>query len=147
MAHLRKQIRDRVVTNLTGLSTTASRVYASRVYPMAAANLPGICVYAKSEEIETTTLTPPRTQVRTLALVVEGYAAATSSLDDTLDAISLEVEEALAGDLTQNSLARDTRVSGVEADYSDEGEQPVGVVQISVEIEYVAAENDLETAA
>lgn len=46
-AVLRKQIRDNVVTTLTGLSTTGSRVYASRVYPMAAANLPGLCVYAK----------------------------------------------------------------------------------------------------
>ena len=51
MAHLRKQIRDNFVTALTSLSTTGSRVYASRVYPMAAANLPGLCVYAKSEEV------------------------------------------------------------------------------------------------
>ena len=34
MAHLRKQIRDDVVTTLTGLSTTGSKVYASRVYPI-----------------------------------------------------------------------------------------------------------------
>ena len=95
MAHLRKQIRDNVVTALTGLSTTGSRVYASRVYPMAAANLPGLCVYAKSEEVETTTITRPRTQLRTLTLSVEGFAVATSGLDNTLDAISLEVEEAL----------------------------------------------------
>ncbi len=94
MAHLRKQIRDNVVTALTGLSTTGSRVYASRVYPMAAAKLPGLCVYAKSEEVETTTTTRPRTQLRTLTLSVEGFAVATSGLDNTLDAISLEVEEA-----------------------------------------------------
>ena len=85
MAHLRKQIRDNVVTALTGLSTTGSRVYTSRVYPMAAANLPGLCVYAKSEEVETTTVTRPRTQVRTLTLSVEGFAVATSGLDNTLD--------------------------------------------------------------
>ena len=92
-------------------------------------------------------MSPPRAQLRTLSLAVEGYAVATSSLDDTLDAISLEVEEALAADLTQNSLARDTRVSSVEIEYSDEGEQPVGVVRVDVEIDYVAAETDLENAA
>jgi len=106
LAHLRKQIRDNVVTALTGLSTTGSRVYASRVYPMAAAKLPGLCVYAKSEEVETTTTTRPRTQLRTLTLSVEGFAVATSGLDNTLDAISLEVEEALvliiAGALVRN---------------------------------------------
>jgi hypothetical protein len=96
LAHLRKQIRDNVVTALTGLSTTGSKVYASRAYPMAAANLPGLCVYARSEEVETTTITRPRTQFRTLTLTVEGFAVATPGLDNTLDAISLEVEEGLA---------------------------------------------------
>ena len=67
---------------------------------MAAANLPGLCVYAKSEEVETTTITRPRNQVRTLTPSVEGFAAATSGLDNALGAISLEVEEALAADPT-----------------------------------------------
>ena len=89
----------------------------------------------------------PRTQARLLTLTVEGYAAATSNLDNTLDQISLEVEEALAGDVTQNSLAKDTRVVAVETDFSDEGEQPIGAVRIDVEIDYVVAENDLENAA
>ena len=121
MAHLRKQIRDNVVIVLTGLSTTGSRVYASRVYPMAAANLPGLCVYAKSEEVETTTITRPRTQVRTLTLSVQDFAVATSGLDNTLDAISLEVKEALASDPSRSSLVKDTSVETIEAEYVDEG--------------------------
>ena len=123
MAHLRKQIRDNVVTALTGLSTTGSRVYASRVYPMAAANLPGLCVYAKTEEFETTAITRPRTQVRPLTLSVEGFAVATSGLDNTLVAISLGVEEALAVDPNRSSLAKDTRVEIIKAEYVDEGDQ------------------------
>ena len=96
LVHLRKQIRDNAVTALTGLSTTGGRAYASRLYLMTAANLPGLCVCAKSEEVETTTITRPRTQVRTLTLTVEGFAVAISGLDNTLDAISLEVEDGLA---------------------------------------------------
>jgi hypothetical protein len=46
--------------------------------------------------VKTATITRPRTQVRTLTLSVEGFAVATSGLDSTLDAISLEVEEGLA---------------------------------------------------
>ena len=38
----------------------------------------------------------PRTRFRTLTLSVEGFVVATSGLDNTLDAISLEVEEGLA---------------------------------------------------
>jgi hypothetical protein len=133
LAHLRKQIRDNVVTALTGLSTTGSRVYASRVYPMAAANLPGLCVYAKTEEVETTTITRPRTQFRTLTLSVEGFVVATSGLDNTLDAISLEVEEALAIDPSRSNLAKDTRVESIEAEYVDDGEQPVGTIRIALD--------------
>ena len=70
MAHLRKQIRDNVVTALTGLSTTGSRIYASGVDPIAAANLPGLCVYAESEEVATITITHPQTQLRTLTLLI-----------------------------------------------------------------------------
>jgi len=88
---------------------------------LAAANLPGLCVYAKSEEIETTTIKRPRTQVRTLTLSVEGFAVATSGLDNTLDAIPLEVEEALAVDPSRSSLAKDTRVENIEVKYIDEG--------------------------
>jgi|DEB0MinimDraft_3_1074331.scaffolds.fasta_scaffold05279_3 hypothetical protein len=147
MAHLRKQIRDRVVTNLTGLTTTGSRVFASRVYPMAAGNLPGLCIYTKNEEIEALTMVPPRTTLRAVTLTIEGYASATSNLDATLDAISLEVEEALAGDIRQNNLARDTRTTGIEFEYADDGEQPIGMVRLDVTVEYVTAENDLENAA
>ena len=147
MAHLRKQIRDNVVTAVTSLSTTGARVYASRTYPLTAANLPGLCVYVKEEEITTETLVPPRTQTRTAVVAVEGYAAATSSLDNTLDAISLEVEEALVASVTRGGLARDTRVVRVEAEYADDGEQPVDVIRIEAEIDYVVVENDLETAA
>jgi hypothetical protein len=63
---------------------------------MAGANRPGLCVCARSEEVETTTITRPRTQSRTLTLSVVGFIVATSGFDNTLDAISLEVEEGLA---------------------------------------------------
>ena len=73
---------DNFITTVAGLSTTGSRVHASRVYPLAAANLPGLCVYARSEEVKTTTITRSRTQVRNLTLSVEGFAVATSGLAD-----------------------------------------------------------------
>ncbi len=39
MGHLQKQIRDTVVTALTGLSTTDSRVYALAAYALLNANI------------------------------------------------------------------------------------------------------------
>jgi len=49
MSHARQQVRDAVVTAVTGLTTTSTRVYASRVYPHD--SLPSLAVYTLEEEI------------------------------------------------------------------------------------------------
>lgn len=147
MAHVRKQIRDNIVTTITGLATTGSNVYRTRVYPLADAKLPGLAVFTDSEEIEPSTITPPRTQMRTLTVRIEAFVKGVSNFDDQLDTISEEVEEALAADITRGGLAQDTRITGFEADFSGEGDQPVGVGRISVSVDYVTIENDVGTAA
>lgn len=147
MAHVRKQIRDNIVTTITGLATTGSNVYRTRVYPLADAKLPGLAVFTDSEEIEPSTITPPRTQMRTLTVRIEAFVKGVSNFDDQIDTISEEVEEALAADITRGGLAQDTRITGFEADFSGEGDQPVGVGRISVLVDYVTIENDVGTAA
>lgn len=147
MAHVRKQIRDNIVTTITGLATTGSNVYRTRVYPLADVKLPGLAVFTDSEEIEPSTITPPRTQMRTLTVRIEAFVKGVSNFDDQLDTISEEVEEALAADITRGGLAQDTRITGFEADFSGEGDQPVGVGRISVSVDYVTIENDVGTAA
>jgi len=146
MSHVRKQIRDNIVTTLTGLSTTGSNVYRSRVYPLAAGKLSGLCIYTKNESVEYQTIHKPRGQFRTLEVVVEGYAIATSNLDNTIDQISLEVEEALTVDLTRGGLAKDTIISSIEIDFQADGEKPVGICRISIMVEYRTMENDVEIA-
>ena len=47
--HLRQQIRERIGTTLTGLSTTGSNVYQSRVYQLEDSNLPALLIYTKSD--------------------------------------------------------------------------------------------------
>jgi len=147
MAHVRKQIRDNIVTTITGLTTTGSKVYRTRVYPLAEAKLPGLAVFTDSEEIEAATINPPRTQRRTLVVRIEAFVKGVSNFDDELDTISQEVEEALAADITRGGLAQDTRITGFDADYSGEGDQPVAVGRISVSVDYVTVENDVGTAA
>lgn len=141
MAHARKAIRERVTTVLTGLTTTGARVYQSRVYPMREAQLPGLLIFTESETMELASLTPPRTQQRTLNLVVEAYVRGVSNYDSDLDIIAEEVEEALTADLTLNSLARDLSVVGFEAEFSGEGDQPLATGRFTVEINYITVEN------
>ena len=50
--HLRRQIRERVATMLTGLSITGSNVFQTNVYPFENADLPAHCIFTQDEEIE-----------------------------------------------------------------------------------------------
>lgn len=146
MAHVRKQIRDNVITTVTGLTTTSTRVFRSRVYPIAAGKLPGLCVYTRSETVESGTLTRPRTKMRNLDVVIEGYALANSDLDNTLDQISLEVEEAMVSDVTRGGKAKDTELIDIEVEQVGEGETQAGVVRMTFSVQYATIENDAEVA-
>jgi hypothetical protein len=73
--------------------------------------------------------------------VVEGYAKATSNLDDTLDQISKEVETAMAGDIKINDLATDSNLQDVSISYSGEGSKPIGVIRFVYLINYRNPEN------
>jgi len=147
MSHLRQQIRDNIVTTLTGLATTGSSVYKTRVYDIERQKLPAICIYNKSESSDYVTIGYPRRQERTSDFAVEIYASANSNLDDAVDGIALEVEEALSVDTTRNSLAKDTMIIGFEAEFIGEGEKPVAVGRLTVQVLYTTLENDIETAA
>ena len=147
MSHLRQLIRSNIVTAVTGLSTTGSRVYQTRIYPLEQSKLPGLCVYTRAETTEYATISPPRRQERTLEVVIEAYASAVSNLDNTLDTIAVQVEEALAADLTRGGYAKDTRVISFETEFDGEGEKPVGVGRLTVEVIYSNRENEVESAA
>jgi hypothetical protein len=144
MTHVRKQIRDDVTTAITGLATTGTNVFQSRVYPNEAAKLPSLCVYTTTESSEVISLNPARIG-RELEVVVEGYVKAKTGLDDTLDTIAVEVEEALAVDITRGGIAHETFITGTEIGLSEEGEQPIGIIKMTFQVNYVTASTDVET--
>lgn len=147
MSHLRQLIRSNIVTAVTGLAATGSRVYQTRIYPLEQSKLPGLCVYTRSESTDYVTVSYPRRQERTLDVVIEIYASGTSNLDNTLDTVSAQVEEALYADVTRGGYAKDTKVIAFEADFDGSGEQPVGVGRLTVQVVYSNRENEVESAA
>tara|TARA_Y100000004_G_scaffold185762_1_gene236413 strand:- start:1422 stop:1865 length:444 start_codon:yes stop_codon:yes gene_type:complete len=142
MAHIRKEIRDDIITTLTGLTTTGNKVYQSRVYPIGANKLPGILVYNRSEQLEYSSVNAPRLQERTCQFDIEVYVKGTSGYDNTLDQICLEIEEALYTDLTRGGDAIDTRIISFEADFNGDGDQPVATATLIVEVRYQVRENN-----
>lgn len=142
--HLHKQIRDKIETALTGLTTSGARVYANRLQPMADANLPGLRISADDETCEPQTMHAPYAQERILPLMVECCAKATSALDDTLDLMSKEVEIALAAGITIASrlLVPVYKGSGFADEQSD---KPVGIKRLNYVITYSCMSNAPDT--
>ena len=145
MAHLRQSIRERIATDVTGLSTTGSNVFQSRVYPVEDASLPCLLVYTTSEESEVTEIASPRPMTRFLNVIVQGVVGATTP-DDTLDDISKEVEVALAGDVTINSLANNSFLSSTSIEFNSDGAKPIGTVMLNYIVECRNLDNNPESA-
>lgn len=146
MAHVRKQIRDKISQLLSsGVSLVSSRVYGSRVYPLTEAKLPAITVYTGGEASELNTM-GLKTLSRTLSVSVDVYARATQTLDDDLDAICVQVESAIASQYTLNGLSKNTVLSSTDIDFSGDAEQPVGVARLTFDVLYHTSIDDAETA-
>lgn len=131
--HVRKQLRDAVVTALTGLATTGANAFGARVYPLQDDELPALRIFTASEDALASTIHVPALIERAVHLVVEGVAKATADLDDTLDAIGLEVETALAPGMVLGSRTIALTYSGCGIELSGEGEKVTGSISMRFE--------------
>ncbi len=97
MAHSRQTIRDGVAALLTGLPRTGSRVYASRVRPVASSEMPALCVYTLEEDVQRQSVRP--TLLRQVSLVVAIYdEGPDGDVMDGLDDSAAEVEARMGAD-------------------------------------------------
>ena len=144
--HVRQQIRERIGTTLTGLTTTGTNVFESRVYPLEDSKLPALIIYTKSEESMPIEIGSNRTMERSLTVNIEGYVKANSNFDDTVDTICKEVETAMATDTTLNGLAKDSFLETTEIEFNAEGEKPVGYVTMSFKVDYYVLESSPDVA-
>ena len=142
MAHARQTIREQVGTTLTGLATTGSNVYQSRVYPLQESNLPALLIYTKEESSEAIVMGSNRVIERELTLAVEAYVKTNSNSDDTIDTIAEEVETAIGADSTLNNKAKDVFLVSTDINYVGEGENPVAVATLNFLVSYCTDEND-----
>jgi len=138
--HLHQQIRAAIVTALTGLATTGTRVYANRLQPLPDALSPTLLVTLDEETATPATFHTNPILERELRLTVAAVAKATSGLDDTLDQISKEVETALSGGITLSGRRLDFTYTGMSFD-DEQGDKPVGIKRMSFTVPFTAAAN------
>lgn len=146
--HLRRQIREAIATAVTGLATTATRVFQSRVYPLErAGDLPGLLVFSLTESSEGSSLGAPRLMTRVLRVQVVAVAEATADLDDTLDQICKEVEIALAMPCAALAgIAKSITLSATDIELQGTSVRPVGQAAMTYEVVYIAAEDAPDVA-
>ncbi len=146
MAHVRQQIRDRIVSVLkSNVSLVKRRVFSSRVYALTEKDLPAITVYTGSE-VSSRLNMGLNDLNRGLTLDVDIYVRTTSAFDNDVDAIAVQIEEAIAGDFTVDGLAKEAVLTGTEIQFSGDAEQPIGVAKLTYSVRYVTALNDVEAA-
>lgn len=134
--HIRKQIRDKFETILTGLATTGSNVFASRVYPLdTRKDLPALVIINDKDEVRAHNprIKQPRLQERRMGISVYGVASDPKLLDDVLDTIAEEVETVLFLNPTLDGLVLQTELVNIEAALSAEGDEPHGRIRMQFE--------------
>ena len=139
MTHVRAQIRNTVVTVLTGLHTTGSSVFATRSWPLDAKQLPALLIYSVDETADPGSLTRPIALHRALSLVVEAVALKCNGLDDLLDAMCAEVEAELAMDPSIAGLAKNSTLRRTEIEVRSDGDATVGIARMTFEVLYVTS--------
>lgn len=139
--HFRRQLREATATAVTGLTTTGTRVYQSRLYPLQTTDLPCLVVTTDGDKRDYLTGHYPEQVEAEVIVRIDGYAMATTNLDDTLDLISKEVEIAICTAINSGSLADFVELAGTVIDESVVGNQPVGKVSMAYRMKVIILAN------
>lgn len=135
MPHIRTNIRNAIKTAVTGLLTTGSRVFVSRVYPLQPGDLPCLMIYTMEDKSKVATRGPGRLILRTVSIAVDAIVSASSAVDDALDDICRQVEVALHGS-TLGGIALDVRLDTTTVGLDGSSEQPFGVARMTWLVDY-----------
>lgn len=146
--HLHKQIRDALVTALTGLATTGANVFGSRRAVIGEGQLPALRIWFDGERAEPVSIHPNHLQERVPGVAVEACAKDIVGTEDDLDQIAKEVEIALSAGITVAGKSLAVYYRGIDAlDDDPQVNKPVAVKTMRFEIPYVSPSNAPDTLA
>jgi hypothetical protein len=144
MSHVRTQIRNAIAQQLNNLTTTGTRVFISRVYPLESAALPGLIIKTESDQTNDQFASASDGIVKQwcqLQLMVKAYAKGVANLDDVLDQVELEVRIVLANNKTLGGLAKDINWLHTTILLENGGEQPIGCAEMIFTVDYRVTDN------
>jgi hypothetical protein len=117
-----------------------------RRYALDDSKLPAILVYTMDESSALITI-GSRTVRRVINVAVHILCTgASTTIQDTIDTLCVNVEEAIANDYQLNGLAKSCILTSTEVDIVADGEKPISSARLVFAAEYITAINDVETA-
>ena len=130
--HVAKQILDQVVTSCTGLTTTSSSVFRSRVHTMIESSLPALLIYAREdildEEASAMQTDGNKGNQYILSISIDAVEkdASETTAENTLFEIRKEVQIALEGDLSLGGKCKDLWLAEANIeDRTGSGDSPI----------------------
>jgi hypothetical protein len=142
MTTKRETILAAIRTALTGTTGVSTRIYRSRVEPMARAESPAIVVEPVNDTAEQNTSLPTLDWSLTVrvAVIVRGNIP-----DQLADPIVEDLHSKIMADLTLGGVAMDVRPVAVNFEMVD-ADQPAGVISCDYLVRYRTANANLTTS-
>lgn len=142
MTTRRETILTAVRTALTNTAGVSTRIYRSRVEPMARAESPAIVIEPVNDTAEQNTSLPTLDWSLTvrISVIVRGNIP-----DQLADPVVEDMHSKLMADLTLGGVAMDIRPQNVNFEMVD-ADQPAGVISCDYLIRYRTANANLTTA-
>lgn len=136
-AHRRKKIRHKVVELLKGNTDAGDRVFATRRMPLRKTDLSAIAVYTPDEDAEIWS-EAPRELARDVDIVVNVWARESKNVDDEIDDLCKQVEDAIHGDLYLGDTVegRGAQMTGTRTVVDPEAEKPLGFAELTWSARY-----------
>lgn len=136
--HIRQTIREAAEARLAGLPTTGPRVFKHH-YALGPGDHPALRVTTMDETSERLGDAECGVTLRTVELLVEAWATGGDELEDALDTIAAEVEEAIDADDTLGGLATDTILQLTEKAVDPKGDRRGGRLTLTFAVRVTTA--------
>ncbi len=151
--HVRTQIREAVVAEVTGLTITGANVFDSRVWVFEDVDLPAISVRTTEDELAEESEGQGLSQTRYCTVTIEARVKSMTDYTATLDNIDKEITEALAdateiqASTTLKSLTNIFEWRSWDITISDDQEKPILLGVSTFRATYKVSTDDLESVA
>jgi len=150
--HVRQQCRNRITSLLEAADLRLGRkkvdIFESRVYQLSSRDLPAAAVYSKNQMVDSRKARKqPTIQDRIIQTRVVLAIVAEELVENEVDCLALQVENAIAGDASLGGVAHTTYFRGTEEGViTGETDKPFALLDLLFESHVITLEGKAEKA-